>query len=120
MMPEAEAKQFVTAWQNVLRHYPIAVTQKAFDWAMCASIMAYVHVPRVHKTLQLRRARQGGQRPAAQVLRFAQTPGPRPGNGAPPMDSMTGKGVVTPAAGADELGIMAEGPPDSSAMGDSV
>lgn len=118
MMPEAEAKQFVTAWQNVMRHYPITMTQKAFDWAMCFSAMLYLNIPRVTKTVQQRRDKQRGQpRPQATILRFAQPGGAAasPGmghNGGPPLGA-----AVTTGPSPAETGIMAEGPPDPSAIG---
>lgn len=121
MMPEAEAKQFVIAWQNVLRHYPISVTQKAFDIAMCVSAMTYLNLPRVLKTVQLQKDKARGQppRPQAQILRFAQ-PGGGGGNAgaAPPPGSagQVGPVSVTTAPSPAELGIMAEGPPDVGAF----
>lgn len=127
MMPEAEAKQFVVAWQNVLRHYPISMTQKAFDIAMCVSAMTYLNLPRVLKTVQLQRDKARGQppRPQGQILRFVHPGGgggnagaaPPPGmghNGGPAM------GTVTTAPSPAETGIMAEGPPDAGGAFSSV
>ena len=44
---EADGKAFLTAAQNVMRHYPVVASQKAVDWAAFAFVASFIYVPRI-------------------------------------------------------------------------
>jgi hypothetical protein len=76
-MPEAEAKQFLIAWQNYLRHYSISATQKTVDLITAVGVTLFVYTPRAVALSQ--RRRRGNQPPpqwqtSAQVFEFTPAP----------------------------------------------
>lgn len=44
---EDEGKQFMTAAQNVMRHYSVETTQKTLDWIAFAGVGAGIYMPRL-------------------------------------------------------------------------
>lgn len=91
-MPEAEAKAFLTAWQNYLRHLSIEATQRTVDLMTAVGVTVFMYTPRAYALVQ---RRQQGTRPPppqwgagpAQVFQFhppppqpqPQPPQPQPG-----------------------------------------
>jgi hypothetical protein len=45
-MSEAEARQFLQAWQNYLRHFEIGATQKTIDLMTAAGVTVFLYAPR--------------------------------------------------------------------------
>jgi hypothetical protein len=61
-MTEADAKTFMVAWQNYLRHYSIAATQKTVDLITAVSVTAFMYAPRavaVRRRMSRRPGRSG-------------------------------------------------------------
>jgi hypothetical protein len=80
-MDEQEAREFLAAWQNYLRHLSVEATQQTVDLITAVGVTVFVYTPRL---VALNRRRRPGQRqqqpprPPAQVFTFrpAQTPPP--------------------------------------------
>lgn len=53
-----EGKQFMTAVQNVMRHYSVETTQKSLDWIALAGCAAGMYFPRVAAVSIRRKGRQ--------------------------------------------------------------
>jgi hypothetical protein len=74
-MTENEAKQFMIAWQNYLRHFSIAATQRTVDLVTACGVTLFLYVPRGVALAERRRngpvrgPREAPQGPA-QVFRF--------------------------------------------------
>ena len=83
-MSENEAKQFLVAWQNYLRHLSVTATQKTVDLVTAVGVTMFIYVPRGMALSERRRRghnppmREAPQGPA-QVFRFTPPPmGPQP------------------------------------------
>jgi hypothetical protein len=75
---EADGKAFLTALQNVMRHYPLTASQKAVDWAALAFISSFIYVPRFAAVAKRRGASVPGRATeTATVFQFNQ-PSQRP------------------------------------------
>jgi hypothetical protein len=59
-MTEADAKAYLNAWQNVLRHYSLEATQKAIDIFTLSSLTLVIYTPRL--ALGIKRYREGAPR----------------------------------------------------------
>ena len=72
-MSENEAKQFLVAWQNYLRHMSVTATQKTVDLVTAVGVTMFIYVPRgmalAERKRQGTQPRQPGPGPA-QVFRF--------------------------------------------------
>lgn len=87
-----DSKAFLTAVQNVARHYPIVATQKALDWGALIITTSLIYTPRVIAIRQrLAAPPPPPQQPAAPVFRFVppsppptQAQWPQPNYAAPP------------------------------------
>jgi hypothetical protein len=84
-MSEAEARQFLVAWQNYLRHHSVAATQRTIDLMTAVGITAFIYAPRVVAVMPSRRrrraeaaARAGQQEGPRNVFAFAPVPAARP------------------------------------------
>jgi hypothetical protein len=77
-MTEAEAKTFLQAWQNYLRHYSVTATQRTIDLVTACGVTLFIYVPRGMALAE--RKRQGNRpqqpQPQAQVFRFHTAPQP--------------------------------------------
>jgi hypothetical protein len=56
-MSEGEAKSFLQAWQNYLRHYSVKATQKTIDLITAVGVTGFLYVPRVVAVRERRRQR---------------------------------------------------------------
>lgn len=65
-MTEGEAKGFMQAWQNYLRHFSIPATQRTADLITAMGVTMFIYTPRVAAVVK--RQRQGPP-PAAPVAR---------------------------------------------------
>ena len=96
-MTESEAKSFLLAWQNYLRHFSIAATQRTVDLVTACGVTLFLYVPRGMALAERKRAgppqpRQQPQGPA-QVFRFTPPPiTPQPA----PEPAQTVEGVAEP------------------------
>lgn len=54
-MTEGEAKGFMQAWQNYLRHFSIPATQKTVDLMTAVGVTCFIYTPRVAAVVQRRR-----------------------------------------------------------------
>jgi hypothetical protein len=95
-MSEGEARQFLQAWQNYLRHLSIAASQKTIDLITACSVTIFLYVPRVVALRERRHAPPPRQQegPLAPVFHFVPATGPvrgmEPGQPpAPPADPET-------------------------------
>jgi hypothetical protein len=85
LLNDDESKKYGIALGNAMRHLPIQVAQKSLDFSALVMIAFSIETPRVVKSVQAARARQG--RPAqaprgpAQVFEFRQ---PSPSPASPP------------------------------------
>jgi hypothetical protein len=43
---ESDGKAFLTAVQNVMRHYPVTASQKTIDWAALVFAASFIYLPR--------------------------------------------------------------------------
>lgn len=79
-MDENEAREFLTAWQNYLRHLAIEATQQTIDLVTAVGVTVFCYTPRII-ALQRRGKEKGHQAPgpraAAQVFAF-RPPQPSP------------------------------------------
>jgi hypothetical protein len=78
-MTEGEARTFLQAWQNYLRHYSVAATQKTVDLVTACSVTIFMYVPRGVALSQRRRRGPGMARSTpgpAQVFQFRPNVGP--------------------------------------------
>jgi hypothetical protein len=75
MMNDTDAKAYGQAMANALRHIPITMAQKYFDFTALALAVATYEVPRIAEDIRIRNLppRQPQQRPApmGQVFQFA-------------------------------------------------
>lgn len=100
-MTEAEAKSFLLAWQNYLRHFSIAATQRTVDLVTACGVTLFLYVPRGMALAE--RRRQGPPEPRtqpqgpAQVFRFT-PPGAAP-QAAPQAEPEVIQGVAEPVGG---------------------
>jgi hypothetical protein len=62
-MTEGEAKGFLIAWQNYLRHYSIAATQRTVDLVTACGVTLFLYVPRGMALAERRRHGIGGNKP---------------------------------------------------------
>jgi hypothetical protein len=96
-MSEAEAKTFLQAWQNYLRHYSLTATQRTVDLMTAVGVTVFLYAPRGMALAERNRngPPQRTQQGPAQVFRFhqpAQPAAPEP----PPVDV---EGVAEPVGG---------------------
>lgn len=109
-MGEAEARSFLLGWQNYLRHYSIAATQKTVDLVTACGVTVFLYAPRIvafnRRHDRPRMGHNGGPPMGpAQVFQFHPPQSQsHPGNG---QDG-------PPLAGADA--VLAEGPPDTGEL----
>lgn len=69
MSPE-EGTQFLSAAQNVMRHYSVQSTQKTLDWIAFAGVSFGIYAPRL-VAMRVRKSEEKRQRqPAATVHQF--------------------------------------------------
>lgn len=73
-----EAKQFMGAAQNVMRHYSVETTQKTLDWIAFMGVAAGMYMPRMVAVSVRRRGGAPSPRP-----RPGAAPGPAPAPAAP-------------------------------------
>lgn len=59
-MTEPEAKQFMVAAQNVMRHYSVETTQKTLDWIAFAGCAAGIYGPRF-AAIQINKRKKPGK-----------------------------------------------------------
>lgn len=85
-LSEAEATQLSKACAAVARHYPVARTQKAADWAQLVLIIAVLGVPRAVESWQMNPANTAPGAPRPPVQPPAATQG------------LTNPGPIAPAA----------------------
>ena len=94
-----DGKAFLSAVQNVARHYPITATQKTLDWAALIITTGLIYTPRVI-AIQQRRDRERNPRQAApqmgQVFTF------HPGGQQQPPGAASEPEIIPPA-GAEGL-----------------
>lgn len=78
MIEQDEAKAFMKAAQNVMRHYDVQTSQKALDWIALVGCCGSIYGTRAFAIA----ARRAGERQAAagdgNVLRWPVKPKPRP------------------------------------------
>lgn len=76
-MTEAEARQFLIAWQNYLRHLSVSASQKTVDLVTAVGVTVFLYVPR---GMAFAERRKGPPAPPqqAQVFRFHPAPAPVP------------------------------------------
>ena len=77
LLNDADAKAYGLALRNALRHVPVTIAQKYFDFGALAVAVATYEFPRVALSAELRAAatqRSGPARGPAQVFQFAQPP----------------------------------------------
>lgn len=60
-MTEGEAKGFMQAWQNYLRHFSIPATQRTVDLMTAVGVTTFIYTPRVAAVVK--RQRQGPPAP---------------------------------------------------------
>ena len=77
-MSEAEAKSFLQAWQNYLRHYSVTATQKTVDLLTAVGVTVFIYVPRGVALAERKKQGQRPPQPQAQVFRFHTAPPPQP------------------------------------------
>lgn len=65
-LTEEEAKGFMTAVQNVARHYSVQTTQKGLDIAAMFGIVGTMYGPRI-MAIRFRKAREDAERNAGPV-----------------------------------------------------
>jgi hypothetical protein len=68
-MTEGEAKGFMQAWQNYLRHFSIPATQRTVDLMTALGVTTFIYTPRIAAVVQ--RQRQGPPAPAQPTARPA-------------------------------------------------
>ena len=107
-MAEPEAKQFLAAWQNYLRHHSIAATQKTVDLMTALSVTAFLYGPRLVAVTDRRRGRRQN-RPAAQA------PSGSPGYTAPIFRFVPPSGPVRSVEPVEPAGPAPERPADPPA-----
>ena len=84
---EADGKSFLTAAQNVLRHYPVVASQRAIDWAAFAFVTSFIYVPRAVAIAQRRQHGETRQdAPGATVFQFHPPASGRSNGATPPSD----------------------------------
>jgi hypothetical protein len=92
---EADGKAFLTAAQNVLRHYPLVASQKAVDWAAFAFTASFIYVPRAVAIAHRRNGSVPGtaeeQQPTATAFHFH-----GPSNGAGRSDGFASPPPIPP------------------------
>lgn len=102
VITEQEAKDFMGAAQNVLRHYSVKTTQKTLDWLMFIGVAGGIYGPRL-MAVSIRQAEdrraKGGPARRGQVLPF------------PSMASSGGPPQASPAAEAAIPEVIAPNPP---------
>jgi hypothetical protein len=93
LINDADAKAYGQAFSNALRHLPIVMAQKYFDFTALGLAIATYDFPRIMLSAQQSRAGQGAsQRGPAQVFQFRQPSPAAPSEPAP-------SGVPPPPAG---------------------
>lgn len=84
LLNDQDARQYGQALANAVRHLPVVVAQKYFDYAALAGAIAMHEGPRVTMDIAIAAERRAGRRPTyaqpAQVFQF----GPRPAAPPPP------------------------------------
>lgn len=105
-----EGIAFMTAAQNVLRHYSVEATQKTLDWIAFAGIGGGMYLTRgvaISQRLGQERAERQAAGERGQVIRFR-----RPGREAAPAPAGGGEGSGLPpgaiVGGAQPLDIVAD------------
>jgi hypothetical protein len=92
-LDEEEATQLSKAIANVARHYPVAKTQRAADWAQLMLVVGVLGVPRTVESLRLQKARAPARAPAPAPAREAASGVGH--NGGPPLGTMGGGVVIS-------------------------
>lgn len=67
---DLEGKSFMTAAQNVLRHYSVETTQKTLDWVAFAGIAGGMYGSRIVAIANRKAEERGGDKARGKVLRF--------------------------------------------------
>jgi hypothetical protein len=72
---DTEGKAFLSAVQNVMRHYPVTASQVTVDWAALIFAASFMYLPRVAavRARAARHARGEDIRPSATVFHFNQS-----------------------------------------------
>lgn len=73
MLQEDEAKAFMKAAQNVMRHYSVAATQKTLDWISFAGVAGGMYGTRFF-AISMRRKMEAAERGGGEVLQFRRRP----------------------------------------------
>lgn len=71
-----EAKQFMGAAQNVMRHYSVETTQKTLDWIAFMGVTAGMYMPRMVAVSVRRKAGAPAPRPRPTGAQGAPAPAP--------------------------------------------
>ena len=77
-MSEGEAKSFLQAWQNYLRHYSVTATQRTVDLMTAVGVTVFIYVPRGMALAERKKQGNRPPQPQAQVFRFHTAPPPSP------------------------------------------
>lgn len=54
-MTEGEARGFLMAWQNYLRHFSIPATQRTVDLMTAVGVTAFLYIPRAAAVVERKR-----------------------------------------------------------------
>jgi hypothetical protein len=88
--PEGEVRSLLQAWQNYLRHYSIAATQKTVDLITALGVTGFMYGPVAMAYSQKAKRDKAAQRPGngATVYPFSVPAGPDLAGAPPPAPEM--------------------------------
>ena len=69
-MTDGEAKSFLQAWQNYLRHYSLTATQRTVDLMTAMGVTVFIYAPRGMALAERKKQGNRPPQPQAQVFRF--------------------------------------------------